>query len=67
MVAAICGSLRVEKDVEREGLDWNVHGERMEEARLGSVSAMKSSNKRPSETFSDGLLMMNEMIKACFF
>ena len=29
-VSAICGGLRVEKDVEREGLDLNVHGERVE-------------------------------------
>ncbi len=30
VVSAICGGLRVEKDVEREGLDLNVHGERVE-------------------------------------
>ncbi len=29
-VGAICGGLRVEKDVEREGLDLNIHGERVE-------------------------------------
>lgn len=29
-VEKICGGLRVERDVEREGLDLNVHGERVE-------------------------------------
>ena len=30
VVSVICGGLRVEKDVEREGLDLNIHGERVE-------------------------------------
>ncbi len=30
VVGAVCGGLRVEKEVEREGLDLNVHGERIE-------------------------------------
>ncbi|MCS4534050.1 ammonium transporter [Neisseria montereyensis] len=30
LVALICGGLRVEYDVEREGLDLNIHGERVE-------------------------------------
>ena len=30
IVSIICGGLRVEKDVEREGLDLNIHGERVE-------------------------------------
>lgn len=30
VVAVLCGGLRVEKDVEREGLDLNIHGERVE-------------------------------------
>ncbi|UOO87748.1 ammonium transporter [Neisseria arctica] len=29
-VGLVCGGLRVERDVEREGLDLNVHGERVE-------------------------------------
>ncbi len=30
VVGKICGGLRVGKDVEREGLDLNIHGERVE-------------------------------------
>ena len=30
VVSLICGGLRVDKDVEREGLDLNIHGERVE-------------------------------------
>lgn len=30
LVALICGGLRVDRDVEREGLDINIHGERVE-------------------------------------
>lgn len=30
MVSIVCGGLRVERDVEREGLDLNIHGERVE-------------------------------------
>ncbi|MDO5638544.1 MAG: ammonium transporter [Neisseria sp.] len=30
IVGAVCGGLRVEKDIEREGLDLNIHGERVE-------------------------------------
>ncbi len=30
VVSLVCGGLRVEKDVEREGLDLNIHGERVE-------------------------------------
>lgn len=30
VVGLVCGGLRVEKDVEREGLDINIHGERVE-------------------------------------
>lgn len=30
VVGLVCGGLRVERDVEREGLDLNVHGERVE-------------------------------------
>ena len=30
VVSLICGGLRVEKEVEREGLDLNIHGERVE-------------------------------------
>ena len=30
VVGLVCGGLRVEKDVEREGLDLNIHGERVE-------------------------------------
>ena len=30
VVGIVCGGLRVEKDVEREGLDLNIHGERVE-------------------------------------
>ncbi len=30
LVGVVCGGLRVERDVEREGLDLNIHGERVE-------------------------------------
>ncbi|MDO4640857.1 MAG: ammonium transporter [Neisseria sp.] len=30
VVSLLCGGLRVERDVEREGLDLNIHGERVE-------------------------------------
>ncbi len=30
VVSIVCGGLRVERDIEREGLDLNIHGERVE-------------------------------------
>lgn len=30
LVGIVCGGLRVERDIEREGLDLNIHGERVE-------------------------------------